>query len=166
MGVAGCGKTRVGLLLAKALHASFIEGDDFHPAANVERMAAGIALTDADRSDWLRALAARLELGCAQGERMVLACSALKRIYREQLGQGDPHLLFVHLDGSRALLEQRLAQRKGHFMPPALLDSQLQDLEPPGTDELAFTCDIDMPPEEICAQIQRHLEVALPPTSF
>jgi gluconokinase len=114
MGVSGCGKSDVGQRLATALNVPFIEGDQWHSAANVAKMAAGIPLTDADRADWLA----------------VLSCSALKRQYRDLLREGDPNLFFVELDGSRALIEQRMAARKGHFMPTSLLDSQFRDLEP------------------------------------
>ena len=166
MGVAGCGKSSIGRALADAIGASYLEGDEFHPAANVARMAAGIPLTDADRAGWLSALSARLAQGCAQGERMVLACSALKRSYRDRLREGDPQLYFVHLSGSRALIAERMSQRHGHYMPLSLLDSQFRDLEPPGPDEQAYTCDIGAAPEVLCRQVLAHLYGDTPPGSF
>jgi gluconokinase len=129
-------------------------------------MSAGIALTDTDRAGWLAALAARLAEGVAQGERMVLACSALKRAYRDRLREGDPQLYFVHLAGSRELIAERMSHRTGHYMPLSLLDSQFRDLEPPGPDETAFTCSIDIPTEEQCVRILDHLRDITRPGSF
>jgi gluconokinase len=130
MGVSGCGKSDVGQRLATALNVPFIEGDQWHSAANVAKMAAGIPLTDADRADWLATLREKIAAARVAGEAAVLSCSALKRQYRDLLREGDPNLFFVELDGSRALIEQRMAARKGHFMPTSLLDSQFRDLEP------------------------------------
>lgn len=145
MGVAGCGKSSLGEALSKTLGATFIEGDAFHPAENIARMSAGIPLTDADRASWLGVLAARLASGRAGGERMVLACSALKRRYRDALREGDPGLLFVHLSGSRSLIAERMAARSAHFMPQSLIDSQFSDLEALQSDEQAIVCDIQQP---------------------
>ena len=161
MGVAGCGKSTVGALLAHALEASFLDGDDFHSAENVERMAAGIALTDAHRANWLEAIAARLALGRARGERIVLACSALKRSYRNTLRRGAPDLALVHLSGTPALLAERLASRQGHYMPATLLPSQLATLEPPTPDEVALTLDIAASPDVLVHAIANHLEPAM-----
>jgi gluconokinase len=158
MGVAGCGKSTVGTQLARALEARFLDADDFHPAANVARMAAGIALTDADRAVWLEALAQRLAAGRASGERLVLACSALKRSYRDTLRQGAPDLALVHLAGTPALLAARLAARQGHYMPATLLPSQLATLEPPTPDEEGITLDIAAGPERLVQAITTHLE--------
>ncbi len=141
MGVCGSGKSVVGQQLAQALGACFIEGDDFHPAANVERMAAGIALTDAHRQGWLEALADELARAQAGGHNAVLACSALKRRYRNVLRRGAPGLRLVHLAGAREMLARRMATRQGHYMPASLLESQLATLEVPGTDERAITLD-------------------------
>ena len=127
MGVAGCGKTTVGERLAAALGWPFAEGDRFHPQANVAKMAAGIPLEDADRWPWLRALADRIARAGARGARSVLACSALKRSYRDVLRTGGERVRFVHLHGDRAVLAARLAARTGHFFPAGLLDSQLGD---------------------------------------
>ncbi len=149
MGVSGSGKSRIGRLLADALGIDFLEGDDFHPAENVRRMAAGIPLTDADRAGWLAALAQRLRDAREHGRAVVLACSALKRSYRDVLRSGDPGVVFVHLTGERRLIEERMHTRPGHFMPASLLASQLRDLQPPDADEHAITSNIGMTPDEI-----------------
>jgi carbohydrate kinase (thermoresistant glucokinase family) len=149
MGVSGAGKTTVGELLARRLGLPFVEGDDLHPPANVAKMAAGNPLTDAERAPWLRALAARIRAAAAAGLGLVVACSALRRSYREMLRAAAPGVRFVFLQGSRELLQRRLAARRGHFMAADLLDSQLATLEPPGTDEDAWTVGIDRSPDEI-----------------
>lgn len=161
MGVAGCGKSTVGAQLAQTCGAIFLDADDFHPAANVARMAAGVALTDADRAAWLDALAQRLALGRARDERLVLACSALKRSYRDTLRQGAPDLTLVHLTGTPALLAERLAARQGHYMPATLLPSQLATLEPPAPDEKGITLDIAAGPEWLVQAIVTHLEPSM-----
>jgi gluconokinase len=135
MGVSGCGKSDVGQRLATALGVAFIEGDVWHSPANVAKMAAGIALTDDDRAGWLGTLRERIAAARVAGEGMVLSCSALKRRYRDLLREGDSNLFFVELDGPRALIEERMRARTGHFMPTSLLDSQLRDLEPLQADE-------------------------------
>jgi len=142
MGVSGCGKSTVGQRLADALQLPFLEGDDFHPADNVARMAAGIPLTDADREGWLRTLAGQIADADRQGQGLVLSCSALKRSYRDLLRQGAAHLRFVYLHGDPQVLARRMAARKRHYMPPSLLDSQLATLEPPAPDENALTFDV------------------------
>jgi len=149
MGVCGCGKSTVGERLARELGALFIEGDAFHPPANVARMAAGIALTDADRQGWLEALAAQLADARRAGRSVVLACSALKRRYRDVLRLGAPDLRVVHLAGDRAMLAARLAARQGHYMPASLLDSQLATLETPDPDERAVTLDAGAPTDTL-----------------
>src|SRR5262245_11668273 len=132
MGVAGSGKTTIGALFARARSLPFVEGDDLHPPENVRRMAAGIPLTDDDRLPWLLAIAARLRDAHRAGHGLVVACSALKRSYRDLLRtRGTADVRFVFLAGSRSLLLERLAGRRGHFMPPSLLDSQLGTLEEP-----------------------------------
>ncbi len=157
MGVSGCGKSTVGERLAREIGARYIEGDSFHPPANVARMAAGIALTDDDRQGWLEALAAQLADARREGRSVVLACSALKRRYRDTLRQGAPDLRFVHLHGARAAFAARLAARQGHYMPASLLDSQLAALESPGADEQAVTVDIDAPVESLVHAALTHL---------
>lgn len=149
MGVSGCGKSTVGRLLAGHLGLDYIEGDDLHPAENVARMAAGVALTDADRQGWLQALAGRLADANAQGRGLVLSCSALKRSYRDVLRTGAPDVRFVHLHGARELLTARMHDRPGHYMPPSLLDSQLATLESPGADEQVLSFDIAQTPQDI-----------------
>jgi gluconokinase len=162
MGVCGCGKSTVGERLARELGALFIEGDAFHPPANVARMAAGIALTDADRQGWLEALAAQLAAARRAGRSVVLACSALKRRYRDVLRQGAPDLRVVHLHGGREMLAARLAARQGHYMPASLLDSQLATLEAPGPDERAITLDAGAPTDALVQSALTQLQ-ATPP---
>ena len=154
MGVCGSGKSLIGAELARALDIEFVEGDDLHPPDNVERMAAGIPLTDAHRHGWLREIATRLREAKRTGVGLVVACSALKRSYRDLLRSGGAvDVRFVYLAGSRALLADRLAQRRGHFMPLTLLDSQLAILEEPSRDERAWVCDIRGTPQAIVADL-------------
>lgn len=153
MGVAGAGKSVVGSALARALGVDFVEGDAYHPPENVARMAAGIPLTDDDRLGWLRALAARLAVAAASNEGLVMACSALKRAYRDLLRAGDPSVRFILLHGSSALIGERLTQRRGHYMPASLLDSQLATLEIPAPDEHAWSCDVAGTPDEIVSSL-------------
>ena len=153
MGITGSGKSTVGAGLAKALGVDFVEGDDYHPSENVRRMAAGIPLTDADRADWLRSLAVRLREASESGAGIVVTCSALKRSYRDLLRAAAPDVQFVYLRGSRALIAERVAERRDHFMPASLLDSQLATLEQPESDERAWTCDIKDPPQQIVDDI-------------
>lgn len=141
MGVASCGKTSVGELLAEKLNAHFIEGDRLHPATNVAKMAAGNALTDDDRWPWLNAVGESL----AGREASVASCSALKRVYREAITKAAHRpVYFIYLHGSRELLEKRIGARTGHFMPASLLNSQLQTLQEPAADERALKLDIAM----------------------
>jgi len=150
MGVSGCGKSSVGIALAEALGARFIDGDDLHPEANKAKMGAGIPLDDSDRWPWLDLVGQEL----AEGSATVIACSALKRAYRDRIRAAAPGTLFVHLDGSRDILERRLGARTGHFMPATLLDSQLGILEPLKTDEPGAVIDIDQPITQIIALAQ------------
>jgi len=154
MGVSGCGKSEIGARLAQALGVDFIEGDRFHPAANVVKMSAGIALTDADREGWLRQLVAELARACAEGRGVVLACSALKRAYRDILRSAGCALVFVHLSGTRETLAARMGARPGHFMPLSLLDSQLRDLEPLEADEEGMVLDIEEAPDVLVDRIR------------
>ncbi len=149
MGVCGCGKSTVAAGLAQALGIDFMEGDTLHPAANVARMAAGQALRDEDRQGWLLAIAQRLAAAHAQACGLVVSCSALKRSYRDVLRSGAPGVRFVHLHGDRAVLEQRLAARSGHYMPATLLQSQLDTLQVPQADEQTIELDIARPPAEL-----------------
>ncbi len=146
MGVSGCGKTAVGAALAERLDVPFIEGDQHHPQANIDKMAAGIPLDDDDRGPWLAVLGGILGKTVRENGGGVLACSALRRAYRLHLADaaGLP-LRLIFMDGSRALLEGRMRTRSGHFMPVKLLDSQMATLEPPGPDEGAITVPIDEP---------------------
>ena len=153
MGVSGCGKSSVGAPLAAALGVDFIEGDELHPMENIERMRSGVPLTDDDRLGWLQALAGRLAMADAAGCGLVLACSALKRSYRDLLRGAAPGLRLVHLHGSRELLARRMAERSDHYMPPSLLDSQLATLEPPGADEAALSIDIEDTTDHIVATV-------------
>lgn len=131
MGVSGCGKTTAGRALADALGWRFVDADDFHPSANVDKMRAGIALDDADRAPWLARLNAVLRHAVARDAPLVLACSALRARYRERLRERAPRLAFVHLAGDFDTIAARIAARSGHYMPPALLRSQFEALEPP-----------------------------------
>ena len=163
MGVTGVGKTTVGRLIAQRLGARFVDADDFHPAENVAKMRAGTPLDDADRQPWLAALNAHLKDAARRGDSVVLACSALKAAYRARLRDGVSGLRFVHLVGTRELIAERLGARSGHYMNPALLDSQLATLERPDD---ALSVDIGPPPEElanaVCADLAR---VEVPPPS-
>ncbi len=158
MGVSGCGKSTVGQLLANALGAPYIEGDDLHSPENVERMRSGIALNDAQRLGWLQVIAARLAAAHAEGRPLVVSCSALKRSYRDVLRSGAPELGLVHLQGSREVLAARCAKRQGHYMPVSLLDSQFTTLEAPGSDENALTFDVTLAPEEIVRRTMAALQ--------
>jgi gluconokinase len=154
MGVSASGKSTIGAMLARALGVAFVEGDDLHPPENVQRMAAGIPLTDADRRGWLRAIAGRLREAQRAGVGLVVTCSALKRSYRDLLrSDGAADVRFVYLEGDDALLATRMAHRRGHFMPGSLLESQLATLEEPSQDEHAWACDIRETPETIVADL-------------
>ncbi|MBW8269451.1 gluconokinase [Caldovatus sp. SYSU G05006] len=147
MGVSGAGKSTVGPLLAAALGVPFADGDAFHPPANVAKMAAGTPLSDEDRWPWLAAIGAWLAAQEATGA--VVACSALRRAYRDRLRQACPGLRFVHLAGARALIAKRLAARAGHFMPAGLLESQFATLEDPAGEPDVIPLSVVPPPEEI-----------------
>jgi gluconokinase len=163
MGVCGCGKTTVGELLAPMLGAPFFDGDGFHPPANVEKMRSGVPLTDADRRPWLERLNAEMKAwnrGHERGFGAVLACSALKKAYRDTLSKGlDGQAVFVLLHGAKDLLDQRMKGRRGHYMPPGLLESQLATLEIPGADEDALVVGIDATPVAMARQAADLLSV-------
>lgn len=146
MGVSGCGKTTIGKLLAARLQVPFFDADDFHPQANVEKMKNSIPLTDEDRWPWLKKLVRKIQ----EEDGLVLACSALKESYRKILLQGNPNIKLVFLEGSEKLIRQRLENRKGHYMSPALLTSQFGALEIPRN---ALVQNISAPPEEIVQSI-------------
>jgi gluconokinase len=151
MGVSGSGKTTVAAGLARGEGWTLLEGDSFHPAANIAKMEAGTPLTDEDRWPWLRAIAAREDELRAAGQSAVVACSALKRSYRDILIGERPDTVLMYLRGSKALIAERMKARKHHFMPPALLDSQFATLEEPGPDEHPIVVDIG-PPVEVMVQ--------------
>lgn len=156
MGVTGSGKTTVGQRLAATLGWRFHDADDFHPPANKAKMHAGIPLTDDDRWPWLRALRVVIEQALADGAGAVVTCSALKRAYRDALAGGLAHVQYVHLTGDPAVLEARLAGRRGHFMNPALLDSQIATLEMPSD---AIDVDVALTPDQQVAAIRQALEL-------
>jgi gluconokinase len=155
MGVSGSGKTTVGKLLADRLGWDFVEADDYHPPANVEKMHRCIPLDDEDRRPWLEALRRRVDAACRQGEKAVVACSALKQAYREYLERDYPDCVrYVYLHGSEELIRRRLADRTGHFMNPSLLHSQFDTLEPPAD---ALRVEVSGTPEAIAAEIRAKL---------
>src|SRR5262249_41593163 len=149
MGVSGAGKTTLAEALALRLGFAFLDADDLHPPENVAKMRRGEALDDNDRAPWLGAVAQAIAGFKARDQGAVLACSALKRRYRDRLREADPDLGFVYLAAPRDVLVSRLAARRGHFMPKALLDSQLATLEQPGADENAVTLDASLPVETL-----------------
>jgi gluconokinase len=157
-GVSGAGKTTIGKLLAEELGWRFYEADDFHPRANIEKMRSGHPLTDEDRWPWLERLREQITRSLAAKENVVLACSALKRAYRERLRVSDD-VKFVFLRGDYALIERQLRRRRGHFMNPALLQSQFADLEEPEPDEDAITIDLERAPEELVDEIKAKLDL-------
>ena len=158
MGVSGSGKTTVAALLAAALGCQFQEGDDLHPAANVEKMHGGTPLTDADRLPWLRKIAEEIDGWRARGESGVLTCSALKRSFRDIIIGDRQDVTLVYLKGSHGLIHRRMAARHEHFMPVALLDSQFATLQEPTPDEHPVTVDVGGRPAEIAAEIVHQLE--------
>ena len=158
-GVSGAGKTTVGKLLASELGWRFIEADDFHPAANVEKMRSGHPLTDDDRWPWLERLRDQIKHSLAAAKNAVLACSALKRAYRDRLRVSE-QVKFVFLRGDFALVQKQLRSRRGHFMDPDLLQSQFHDLEEPQPDEHVLTVQLGRTPEEIVDEIKAELHLA------
>ena len=156
MGVSGCGKSSVGAALADRLSGVYIDGDDLHPAENVAKMSAGVPLTDADRWHWLNSVGECLAR--AEGTALI-GCSALKQIYRDRIRAAvDGTVRFIHLAGKKEVIAARLQARQGHFMPAALLESQLATLEPPAADEQAITVDIDQPFDAVIAAVIAALE--------
>lgn len=162
MGVSGSGKSTMAEHLAARLGWRYVDGDLFHPPSNVAKMSAGHPLTDADRWPWLRAIATEIDNLLAAGISSVVACSALKRVYRDILVHGRDDIRIVMLDGTKELIAKRLAARKCHFMPPGLLDSQFKTLEPPQPSERPVTVSIDAPVDGIVDDIVRQLELVAP----
>jgi carbohydrate kinase (thermoresistant glucokinase family) len=162
MGVSGSGKTTIAAGVAERLGWTLLEGDSFHPPANVAKMAAGHPLTDEDRWPWLHAIAAAIDEKRAAGASAVVACSALKHAYREILVGDRPDVLLVYLQGSRALIGQRIAARKGHYMPASLLDSQFATLEEPAPDEHALIVSVDAAPDAIVEEVLRQVKERVP----
>jgi gluconokinase len=158
-GVSGAGKTTIGKLLAQEVGWHFYEADDFHSRPNIDKMRRGIPLTDADRWPWLESLRQLIERSLEAGENAVLACSALKRAYRERLLVSD-EVKFVFLRGDYALIEKQLRSRRGHFMDPELLRSQFADLEEPKPDEDVLTIELGRTPQEIFEKIKTKLHLA------
>ncbi len=160
MGVSGSGKSTVAQTLVKRLEWDLAEGDDMHPAANIAKMRAGRPLDDEDRRPWLTTVAAWIREHTASGRPGVVTCSALKRDYRDVLR--GPHVVFVHLAAGRDEIARRMSGRRVHYMPSALLDSQLDALEPPADDENAITIDVGGTPDEAAAEIIERLDLSLP----
>ncbi|WP_298983087.1 gluconokinase [uncultured Roseibium sp.] len=151
MGVSGCGKSEIGRGFARAIGGTFVDGDDLHPEENIAKMGRGEPLTDEDRAPWLDKVGDRLK---EADEPTVIACSALRRIYRERIsGRAERPVTFLYLEGSRDILTSRMNNRSGHFMPVALLDSQLATLEPPAADEMFVSASIDQTPDMVIAAL-------------
>ena len=162
MGVSGSGKTTVASRLAQRLRWDFAEADNFHTAASVGKMRAGVPLTDADRWPWLDAIAAWIEAARAKGRPCIVACSALRRAYRERLSKGHADVRFVYLQGTHETIAARLAGRSGHYMPPSLLPSQFDTLEEPGVDENPIVLSIELPADKLVDAIFAKLKPAKP----
>ncbi|KAF9290405.1 hypothetical protein BGZ68_007166 [Mortierella alpina] len=152
MGVSGVGKTSIAQALVSETHWVFQEGDELHPAANVAKMAAGHPLDDDDRWPWLRRVSQWIGIQESAGRGVVVTCSALKRVYRDLIRAGHPSVRFVHLTASEEVLTVRVTHRQGHYMPPSLLQSQLNVLEPLGQDELGVKVETVGPPQVVAAR--------------
>ena len=159
MGVSGAGKSTIGEKLAERLGWGYEDGDKFHPPSNVAKMSAGQPLTDEDRWPWLQAIAIEIDRVCDAGEHAVIACSALKHAYRDILVHRRNDVRIIYLKGTQDLIASRLALRKGHFMPPGLLESQFETLEPPDASEDAVTVSIDGSVETVVNDILRQLGI-------
>jgi len=165
MGVSGCGKSTIASMLAHRLNWIFEEGDWFHPQSNVEKMHSGVPLTDEDRWPWLHGIAAWIDATQRVGNHGTIACSALKRAYRDILVGNRPDVRLVYLKGERDLIARRLAARDGHFMPPSLLDSQFATLEEPKADERPIVVSIVPHPRRIVEEIVKKLGIGVAPSS-
>jgi gluconokinase len=157
IGVSGCGKTTIGIKLSKRVGCLFLDGDDFHPEANIKKMSDSVPLTEEDRVPWLNTLRCNIEQCLDSGDHLVLACSALSRHSRDMLRGNSDDVRFVYLQGSKELIGQRLKNREGHFMSPDLLDSQFDVLQEPDS---AIVVSIALSPQEIIAQVCGELRLA------
>jgi gluconokinase len=166
MGVSGSGKSTIAEALAKTIGFACEDGDSYHPPSNVAKMHAGTALTDDDRWPWLQAIANDIDRKANAGHRLVISCSALKRAYRNVLVHNRSDVRLVYLKGTRQLIAERLALRKGHFMPPSLLDSQFATIEEPTPDENVVIVDIDAPVDRIVAAIADRFQLSPKPGSL
>lgn len=155
MGVSGSGKSTVGALMGHEMKLPYVDGDDLHPESNIKKMAEGIPLTDEDRWPWLEDVGAWL---AEQKDGGIIGCSALKRSYRDQIRSAAPDAIFVHVHGPRELLQDRMETRPGHFMPPSLLESQIDTLEPLTYDEVGAVFDVTFPVDRIVADAQEWIE--------
>ncbi|WP_147137140.1 gluconokinase [Stackebrandtia albiflava] len=162
-GVSGSGKTTIGKLLAARMGWRFGDADDFHSPENIAKLSHGHPLTDEDRDPWLDAIGDWLDARHSEDVSLVLACSGLKRKYRERLRAGRPQVRLVYLHGSRQVIATRLAQRHGHYMKAHMLEGQIADLEEPGPDEPVVTVDVATTPQQIVAEIQTALDLPTPP---
>lgn len=158
MGVSGCGKSTVGQAAADACTAMFFDGDDLHPPANIDKMSRGIPLNDADRAPWLVRVGEAL---AAEPGAVAIGCSALKHDYRDLIRDAAGTVHFIHLHAPKEVLERRVNARKGHFMPPALLDSQFADLEPLGAEEDGIVINIDQPFEGVVRDATAYMRSVL-----
>ena len=158
MGVSGSGKTTIAEGVAAQLGWEVLEGDEFHPPANIEKMSKGVPLDDADRQPWLKAIAVAIDRALSERRSAVVACSALKRSYRDIIIGERHNVVLVYLQGSRELIGARVAKRKGHFMPPSLLDSQFAALEEPGPDENPIVVSVAPAPDAIVAEVIKDLK--------
>ncbi|GAB3297271.1 gluconokinase [Parasphingorhabdus pacifica] len=165
MGVSGVGKSTAALSLGDSLGWITAEADEFHPESNIEKMTEGIPLVDADRLPWLSAMRDWITERAEAGENTVVTCSALKRTYREILRESRARVRFVHLRGTPEIIEQRLSERSGHFMPPSLLESQFGDLEPLRADEDGVSVDVDRSPEQVTHRALVSLGLVATPTA-
>lgn len=162
MGVSGSGKSTVGRMLSNSLESKFIDGDDLHPRSHKDKMATGAPLDDDDRTPWLNAIADQIQAELTDGNAIIVACSALKRRYRTLLTASAPSVVFVHLDGARALISDRQTQRDHEYMPNSLLDSQFATLEPLQLDERGIVVDLNHTPEEIVQLVTQRLAIDFP----